>query len=108
LKDHFREACLAVKKPLQKVRIDLDLPDDLFDAQYTEVDFTARVRELGILELVRVKRMHEHEAQRMLKLERWELVERMEAAGIAPTEKAFAEITGELKKAVAARWGNRK
>jgi len=85
------------------VQIKLDLPDDLFDAQFTEPDFSARVRELAILDLVRVKRMHEHEAQRMLGIERWELVQRMLAAGITPTEKAFEEIKGELGRAIAGR-----
>jgi hypothetical protein len=89
------------------VEIKLDLPDDLFDAQFTEADFAARMRELAILELVRVKRMHEHEAQRMLGIERWELVQRMKAAGIAPTEKLFEEIKGELSKAIAGRASHR-
>lgn len=92
-------------KASQTVQIKLGLPDDLFDAQFTEAGFAARVRELAILELVRVKRLHEHEAQRMLGIERWELVERMQAAGITPTEKAFEEIKGELSKAIAARAG---
>jgi len=87
------------------VNLKLDLPDDLFDAQFTESDFAARVRELTILELVRVKRIHEHEAKEMLALERYELVERMKAAGIAPTEDVFAEIKGELTKAIDARRG---
>jgi len=78
----------------------LELPDDIFDAKLTESDFTARVRELAILELVRQRRLHEHEAKEMLALERYELVERMKAAGIAPTEDLFAEIKGELNKAI--------
>jgi hypothetical protein len=82
------------------VNLKLDLPDDLFDATFTEADFAARVRELAILELVRVKRLHEHEAKEMLSLERFELVDRMKAAGIAPTEDVFAEIKGELTKAI--------
>jgi DNA-binding NtrC family response regulator len=90
------------------VQIKLDLPEDLFDAQFTEPDFAARVRELAILELVRVKRMHEHEAQRMLGIERHELVARMEAAGIVPTEKVFEEIKGELGKAIAGRNARRR
>ncbi len=85
------------------MQLKLDLPGDVFDAEFTEDAFAARVRELAILELVRVKRLHEHEAQAMLGVERWELVERMKAAGIAPTEDVFAEITGELKTAIAAR-----
>jgi hypothetical protein len=85
------------------MQLKLDLPADLFDADFTEAAFGARLRELAILELVRVKRLHEHEAQALLGLERWELVERMKAAGIAPTEDVFAEITGELKNAIAAR-----
>jgi len=85
------------------VNLKLELPDDLFDAQFTESDFAARVRELAILELVRVKRLHEHEAKEMLALERYELVERMKAAGIAPTEDVFAEIKGELTKAIDSR-----
>jgi hypothetical protein len=82
------------------VNLKLELPDDLFDAQFTESSFAARVRELAILELVRLKRLHEHEAKAMLSLERYELVERMKAAGIAPTEDVFAEIKGELAKAI--------
>jgi hypothetical protein len=82
------------------LNLKLDLPDDIFDAKLTESDFTARVRELAILELVRLKRLHEHEAKEMLALERYELVDRMKAAGIAPTEDLFAEIKGELTKAI--------
>jgi hypothetical protein len=85
------------------VNLKLDLPDDLFDAQFTESDFAARVRELAILELVRVKRLHEHEAKEMLAIERFELVERMKAAGIAPTEDVFAEIKAELSKVIDSR-----
>jgi hypothetical protein len=85
------------------MQLKLDLPGDLFDAEFTEDAFAARVRELAILDLVRLKRLHEHEAQAMLGVERWELVERMKAAGIVPTEDVFAEITSELKIAIAAR-----
>ncbi|HWJ41035.1 MAG TPA: hypothetical protein VNT29_07870 [Candidatus Limnocylindrales bacterium] len=82
------------------LNLKLDLPDDIFDANLTESNFAARVRELAILELVRMKRLHEHEAKTMLALERYELVDRMKAAGIAPTEDVFAEIKGELTKAI--------
>jgi DNA-binding NtrC family response regulator len=87
------------------VNLKLDLPDDIFDAQLTESDFAARVRELAILELVRRRRLHEHEAKEMLALERYELVERMKALGIAPTEDLFAEIKGELTKAIDSKRG---
>src|SRR5580704_18244679 len=82
------------------LNLNLDLPDDIFDPKLTESNFAARVRELAILELVRLKRLHEHEAKEMLALERYELVERMKAAGIAPTEDVFAEIKGELTRAI--------
>ena len=82
------------------MNIKLELPDDVFDAKFSRTDFGARVRELAILELVRVKRLHEHEAKAMLGLERWELVEKMKAAGIAPTEDVFAGIRGDLQKAI--------
>ncbi len=85
------------------MEITLDLPADLFDAEFTETAFSRRLRELAILELVRVKRMHEHEAQAMLGVSRWELVERMKASGIVPTENAFAEIRDELDRAISAR-----
>jgi lactoylglutathione lyase len=85
------------------VGIKLALPDDVFDDQFPKSDFVSRIRELAILELVRAKRLHEHEAQQMLGLERWELVQRMEAVGIAPTEKVFEEIRGELGEAIASR-----
>jgi len=87
------------------LNLKLDLPDDLFDPQFPESDFAKRVRELAILELVRVKRLHEHEAKEMLGIERYELVEKMKAAGIAPTEDVFAEIKGELTKAIDLRRG---
>lgn len=83
------------------MEIKLDLPGDLFDSQYPEPRFAERVRELAILELIRAKRLHEHEAQRMLGLERWELVERMRQAGIAPTEQIFGEIRDQMDQAIA-------
>jgi hypothetical protein len=86
-----------------KMNLKLDLPDDIFDAQFLEPAFEARVRELAILELVRVKKIHEHEAKQILGLERWQLVEKMKAAGIAPTEDVFADIQSELKKAIDAK-----
>jgi hypothetical protein len=82
------------------MNLKLDIPDDVFDAQFSESDFVARVRELAILELVRMKKIHEHEAKQMLGLERWQLVEKMKAVGIAPTEDVFADIQSELKKAI--------
>jgi hypothetical protein len=85
------------------MNIKIDLPPDLFDAQFPEEPFKARVRELAILELVRVKRLHEHEAQEMLGIGRWELVERMKAAGFQPTEEVFAKIRDDLGRAIAAR-----
>jgi len=90
------------------LEIKLDLPDDLFDTAFTQPAFAARLRELAILELVRIKRIHEHEAQRMLGIERWELVERMEAVGITPTEKVFERLKGELGEAIATRVRDRK
>ena len=81
----------------------IDLPADVFDAQFPEADFGARVRELAILELVRVKRLHEHEAQEMLGITRWQLVERMKAAGISPTEAVFGDIRDELNRAITHR-----
>jgi len=83
--------------------IRIELPADLFDAQFSEADFRARVRELAILELVRVKRLHEHEAQDLLDLTRWQLVERMKAAGVEPTEEVFSGIRDELNEAIKAR-----
>ena len=82
------------------MEIKLDLPADVFDAEFTQAAFAERVRELAILELVRARRLHEHEAQAMLGIGRWDLVERMKAVGITPTEEAFNEIRGELEKAI--------
>ena len=110
MRDPFDNTLAIAESPtLSKVvNLKLDLPDDIFDAQFTEPDFAARVRELAILELVRVKRLHEHEAKEMLALERYELVERMKAAGIAPTEDVFAEIKGELTRAIDLRRARNK
>jgi hypothetical protein len=85
----------------QAVEIRLDIPAELFDDDFTAAAFEARVRELAVLDLIRAKRLHEHEAARMLAIERWELVERMERAGIVPTEKEFDQIKGELGNAIA-------
>ena len=85
------------------MNVTIDIPAGVFDAEFGERDFAARVRELAILELVRLKRLHEHEAKEILGLERWELVERMKAAGIAPTEDVFAAIQHDLKKAIDAK-----
>ncbi len=85
------------------MEIKIDLPADIFDAQFREADFRARVRELAILELIRIKRLHEHEAQEMLGITRWQLVERMKAAGISPTEEVFGRIRDELNRAIGHR-----
>ncbi len=82
------------------MNISLDLPADLFDEGFTADAFAARVREFAVIELLRAKRIHEHEAARMLALERWELVDKMERAGIVPTEKEFDKIKGELGNAI--------
>lgn len=83
------------------MEIRIDLPEDIFDEGFTAAAFTARVREFAVTELVRVKRLHEHEAARLLGVERWDLVEKMERAGIVPTEKEFDKIKGELGAAIA-------
>jgi lactoylglutathione lyase len=85
------------------VKITLDLPADVFDSAFTEDAFAERVRQWAILALVNAHRLHEHEAAKILEVERWELVARMEAEGMRPTEKVFEEIRGELGRAVAAR-----
>lgn len=83
------------------MELKLDIPLDLFDDGFPAAAFEARVREFAVIELLRAKRLHEHEAARMLAIERWELVERMERAGIVPTEKEFDRIKGELGEAIA-------
>ncbi|MGH8012862.1 MAG: UPF0175 family protein [Candidatus Binataceae bacterium] len=85
------------------MEIKLDLAQDIFDEQFPEAEFVARVREFAVMELLRSKRLHEHEAQRMLGIARWELVERMERAGITPTEQVFDELKDQLGRAIAAR-----
>ncbi|HUN59661.1 MAG TPA: hypothetical protein VMU41_16225 [Candidatus Binataceae bacterium] len=83
------------------MRIELDLPADAFDDQFTAAELSSRVREFAVIELLRAKRLHEHEAQCILGLERWELLILMERAGVAPTEKVFDQIQCELNQAIA-------
>jgi DNA-binding NtrC family response regulator len=85
------------------IHLDLDIPADIFDAEFSAEAFAERMREVAILELVRVKRMHEHEALELLGIERRELLEKMKACGIVPTENAFEQIKGELEKAIKTR-----
>jgi hypothetical protein len=85
------------------MEIKLDLPADVFDDAFTTENFESRVREFAVMELLRARRLHEHEAQRILSIERWELVERMERAGIPPTEKIFDGLKIELSNAITAR-----
>ena len=85
------------------IHLDLEIPADIFDAEFTLAKFARRMRELGILELVRVKRMHEHEALELLGIERRELLEKMRDCGIIPTENAFEAIKGELDNAIRSR-----
>lgn len=85
------------------MKITLDLPSDVFDDAFPEAVFADRVRQSALLALVDARRLHEHEAARMLGLERWELVERMQAAGMRPTEAVFEEIRADLGEAIAKR-----
>jgi hypothetical protein len=83
------------------MRIEIEIPAGVFDEQFPEEELAARVREFVVLELIRARRLHEHEAQRILGIERWELIALMERAGIEPTEKAFSQIQDELSRAIA-------
>lgn len=94
---------IAESRGITAMELKIDLPADVFDDQFPEADFRARVRELAILDLVRSKRLHEHEALEMLELGRRELVAKMKEQGFAPTEDLFNEIRGALDKAIAAR-----
>ena len=85
------------------IDLKLDIPADIFDPEFPLAAFSERMRELAILELVRVKRMHEHEALELLGLERRDLLEKMKACGIVPTENAFEQIKGALEKAIKTR-----
>ncbi len=87
------------------MRIGLDIPSGVFDDEFRAEDFAARVREFAVLELLRARRLHEHEALQMLGVERWELTALMERAGIDPTEKQFDQIKGELERLAAMRGG---
>ncbi|HEY2662959.1 MAG TPA: hypothetical protein VGI47_01370 [Candidatus Binataceae bacterium] len=89
------------------IRIEVELPDDVFDHEYREASFVARARELAILELLRVRRLHEHEALALLGIERRELLGKMKEVGIAPTEQIFAAIKSELENAVESARGRR-
>jgi len=88
------------------IHLDLDIPADIFDAEFSLAAFATRMREVAILELVRSKRMHEHEALELLGIERLELLEKMRACGIVPTENAFEQIKGELDRAIKTRAKN--
>jgi lactoylglutathione lyase len=90
------------------VKVTLDLPSDVFDAGFPEDAFAMRVRQWALLALVDARRLHEHEAARMLGVERWELVERMQTLGMRPTEQVFDEIRSQLGRAIAAREGARE
>jgi hypothetical protein len=94
---------IAESRGINAMQIKIDLPADVFDAQFPEDQFRARVRELAILDLVRSKRLHEHEALEMLGIDRRELIDKMKEQGFAPTEDLFNEIRGALDKAIAAR-----
>ena len=85
------------------IDLKLDIPADIFDGEFTLAAFSERMREVAILELVRSKRMHEHEALELLGIDRGELLEKMKASGIVPTENAFEAIKGELEKAIKMR-----
>jgi hypothetical protein len=82
------------------MRIELGLPADVLDAQFTTAELNSPVLEFAVIELLRAKRLHEHEAQRLLGLERWELLVLMERAGIVATEKVFDQIQNELNQAI--------
>jgi hypothetical protein len=86
----------------------IDIPAGVFDDGFSAAAFAARVREFAVIELIRARRLHEHEAARMLEIDRWELVGKMEEAGIVPTEKEFDQIKGDLGDAIEAKSRSRK
>ena len=74
-----------IKKAIAESRVKftmetkIDLPADVFGAQFPQADSAVRV--LAIVDLVRAKCLREREAQEMLGVQRWELIERMREAG---------------------------
>lgn len=92
---------------MRRIQIEVELPGDVFDRQYGEAGFIARARELAILELLRVRRLHEHEVIALLGIERRELLGKMKEVGIAPTEQIFQALNSELEKAVESARGRR-
>jgi hypothetical protein len=81
----------------------IDLPEGIFDAGFTADEFSRRLHEMAIIELIRQKRIHEHEAIDILGCDRPALIEKMRAAGVMPTEEVFAGIRNELQSAIDAR-----
>ena len=91
----------------RRIQIEVELPDEVFDREYGEAGFIARARELAILELLRVRRLHEHEAIALLGVERRELLGKMKEVGIVPTEQISQAINSDLEKAVESARGRR-
>lgn len=85
------------------MKITLDIPVEVFDDDFTAAAFEARVREFAIIELIRAKRLHEHEAARILEIDRWDLIDKMEQAEIVATQKEFDQIKGDLGAAIEAK-----
>ena len=89
---------IAESRGITAMELKIDLPADVFDDQFPEADFRARMREVAILELVRSKRMHEHEALELLGIERRELLDKMKEQGFAPTENALTRSRVSSKR----------
>jgi hypothetical protein len=83
------------------VEIKIETPAEIFDEGFPGAALEARVSELAIMELLRAKRLYEHDAAQIFAVKRWEVVEKIKRAGIVPAEREFDQIKGELGKAIA-------
>jgi predicted HTH domain antitoxin len=83
----------------RKVRLDLELPDELF-AQLRNEEIEAKVKEALVMELLREHRLSQGKTSEILGLERHDLLDLMTKYRVPVIDLAAEELKGELQKSL--------
>jgi hypothetical protein len=82
-------------------RFELSLSDELLDELgWQESEVPSRVREALVMDLLRLDRIAEAQAAKLLELDRWELLDLMGRHHVAAVQLSVDELEQESKKRI--------
>lgn len=80
----------------KKVRVELELPDEVFDEDFKVEDLQVRVKERLVIELLRGHKISQGKAAEILGISRWSLMDLMAKQKLSVIDMSEEELQQEL------------